>query len=130
MNDNVAWFKQAKYGMMIHWGLYSLLAGEYRGESSSAYAEWIQSKFQIPNAEYGNLATVFNPLYFDAKKIVALAKQCGMQYLVVTTKHHDGFAMYHSKVDAYNVYAATPFHRAIIGELAEACQNAGRKLGL
>lgn len=68
MNDNVAWFKQAKYGMMIHWGLYSLLAGEYRGESSSAYAEWIQSKFQIPNAEYGNLATVFNPLYFDAKK--------------------------------------------------------------
>ncbi|MFK5278667.1 alpha-L-fucosidase, partial [Lacticaseibacillus paracasei] len=130
MNDNVAWFKQAKYGMMIHWGLYSLLAGEYRGESSSAYAEWIQSKFQIPNAEYGNLATVFNPLYFDAKKIVALAKQCGMQYLVVTTKHHDGFAMYHSKVDAYNVYAATPFHRDIIGELAEACQKAGLKFGL
>ncbi len=74
MNDNVTWFKHAKYGMMIHWGLYSLLAGEYRGESSSAYAEWIQSKFQIPNVEYGKLATAFNPLYFDADQIVALAK--------------------------------------------------------
>ena len=130
MNDNVAWFKHAKYGMMIHWGLYSLLAGEYRGESSSAYAEWIQSKFQIPNAEYGKLATAFNPLYFDADQIVALAKKCGMQYLVVTTKHHDGFAMYHSQVDSYNVYDATPFHRDVIAELAQACHRAGLKFGL
>lgn len=130
MNDNVTWFKHAKYGMMIHWGLYSLLAGEYRGESSSAYAEWIQSKFQIPNAEYGKLATAFNPLYFDADQIVALAKKCGMQYLVVTTKHHDGFAMYHSEVDSYNVYDATPFHRDVIAELAQACHQAGLKFGL
>ena len=85
MNDNVTWFKHAKYGMMIHWGLYSLLAGEYRGESSSAYAEWIQSKFQIPNAEYGKLATAFNPLYFDADQIVALAKKCGY---AVPGRHH------------------------------------------
>ncbi len=130
MNDNVTWFKHAKYGMMIHWGLYSLLAGEYRGESSSAYAEWIQSKFQIPNAEYGKLATAFNPLYFDADQIVALARKCGMQYLVVTTKHHDGFAMYHSQVDRYNVYDATPFHRDVIAELAQACHHAGLKFGL
>ena len=87
MNDNVTWFKHAKYGMMIHWGLYSLLAGEYRGESSSAYAEWIQSKFQIPNVEYGKLATAFNPLYFDADQIVALAKKCGMQYLEIGRAH-------------------------------------------
>lgn len=130
MTNNVAWFKQAKYGMMLHWGLYALLAGEYAGRSSSNYAEWIQSKLQIPNAEYGRLAEAFNPIYFDADQIVALAKDCGMQYLVVTTKHHDGFAMYHSKVDTYNVYDATPFHRDVIGELAVACQKAGLKFGL
>ncbi|WP_159723040.1 alpha-L-fucosidase [Enterococcus sp. CSURQ0835] len=130
MNENIKWFKEAKYGMMIHWGLYSLLAGEYEGKSSSAYAEWIQSKFQISNAEYGNLATAFNPLYFDAEKIVELAKACGMRYLVITTKHHDGFAMYHSQVDPYNIYDATPFKRDILKELAAACQKFGLKLGI
>lgn len=124
------WFKEAQYGMMIHWGLYSLLAGEYRGQSSSSYAEWIQSKLQIPNAEYEKLATIFKPIYFDADEIVALAKEAGMKYLVITTKHHDGFAMYHSKVDTYNVYDATPFKRDIIAELAQACQKAGLKFGI
>ena len=71
MNDNVKWFKEAKYGMFIHWGLYSLLAGEHNGEDAGVYAEWIQSKFQIPNAEYEKLATAFNPIYFDADKIVS-----------------------------------------------------------
>lgn len=130
MNKNMEWFKNAKFGMMIHWGLYSLLAGEYNGEQSSAYAEWIQSKFQIPNEEYGKLAQAFNPVYFDADKLVKFAKECGMTYLVVTTKHHDGFAMYHSKVDSYNVYDATPFHRDVVGELAEACRNNGLKFGI
>lgn len=130
MNENIKWFKEAQYGMMIHWGLYSLLAGEYRGQSSSSYAEWIQSKLQIPNAEYEKLATIFKPIYFDADEIVALAKEAGMKYLVITTKHHDGFAMYHSKVDTYNVYDATPFKRDIIAELAQACQKAGLKFGI
>ena len=120
MNKNVEWFKDAKFGMMIHWGLYSLLAGEYKGQRSSAYAEWIQSKFQIPNSEYEKLAEAFNPVYFDAKEIVKFAKTCGMTYLVVTTKHHDGFAMYHSKVDTYNVYDKTPFKRDVVKELADA----------
>jgi alpha-L-fucosidase len=124
------WFKEAQYGMMIHWGLYSLLAGEYRGQSSSSYAEWVQSKLQIPNAEYEKLATIFKPIYFDADEIVALAKEAGMKYLVITTKHHDGFAMYHSKVDTYNIYDATPFKRDIIGELAQACRKAGLKFGI
>ena len=130
MNDNMKWFKEAKFGMMIHWGLYSLLAGEYDGEQSSAYAEWIQSKFQIPNAIYGKLAEAFNPVFFDADKIVKLAKDAGMTYLVVTTKHHDGFAMYHSKVDSYNVYDATPFHRDVVGEFAKACKDNGLKFGI
>ena len=130
MNKNVEWFKEAKFGMMIHWGLYSLLAGEYRGEKSSVYAEWIQSKFQIPNDEYGKLAEAFNPVYFDADEIIRFAKQCGMTYLVVTTKHHDGFAMYHSKVDNYNVYDATPFNRDVVKELSDACKKEGLKFGI
>ena len=130
MSDTVEWFKQAKYGMMIHWGLYSLLAGEYQGKSSSNYAEWIQSKLQIPNKEYERLTQAFNPIYFDADAIVDLAKRCGMQYLVVTAKHHDGFAMYRSLVDPYNVYDATPFHRDVIGELSLACRKAGLRFGI
>ena len=130
MNPNIKWFKEAKYGMMIHWGLYSLLAGEYKNQPSSVYAEWIQSRCRIPNAEYEKLATAFNPVFFNADEIVLFAKSCGMKYLVVTTKHHDGFAMYHSKVDRYNVYDATPFHRDVIGELAQACKNHGLKFGI
>ena len=129
-NENIEWFKNAQYGMMIHWGLYSLLAGEYEGKAAGVYAEWIQSKLQIPNAKYGQLAEAFNPIYFDADQIAAFAKSCGMKYLVVTTKHHDGFAMYHSQIDSYNVYDATPFHRDVIGELATACAKNGLKLGL
>ncbi|MCT6918597.1 MAG: alpha-L-fucosidase, partial [Bifidobacteriales bacterium] len=75
MSNTVEWFKQAKYGMMIHWGLYSLLGGEYQGKSSSNYAEWIQSKLQIPNKEYERLTQAFNPIYFDADAIVDLAKR-------------------------------------------------------
>lgn len=130
MNKNIKWFKEAKFGMMIHWGLYSLLAGEYKGEKSSIYAEWIQSKFQIPNEEYGKLAKAFNPVYFDADEIVRFAKGCGMTYLVVTTKHHDGFAMYRSKVDDYNVYDGTPFQRDVVGELSAACKREGLKFGI
>lgn len=130
MENTVEWFKEAKYGMMIHWGLYSLLAGEYRGEYSSHYAEWIQSRFQIPNKEYEKLAEVFQPIYFDADQIVTLAKECGMTYLVVTTKHHDGFAMYHSKADKYNICDATPFGRDVIRELADACRREGLKFGI
>ncbi len=123
------WFK-GKNGMMVHWGLYSLLAGEYRGRRSSSYAEWIQSSCSIPNAEYSRLAGVFNPIYFDADEWVRFALECGMEYLVITSKHHDGFALFRSKASPFNVYDATPFHRDVIAELAEACLRHGLKLGL
>lgn len=128
--DMHKWFKEAQYGMMVHWGLYSLLAGEWRGKRSGSYAEWIQTRLRIPNADYERLASAFQPVYFDAEEWVRFAKDCGMKYFVVTSKHHEGFAMYHSKVDKYNVVDATPFGRDVIGEIAEACYKHGMKLGL
>ena len=125
------WFREAKYGMMIHWGLYSLLGGEYGGKKITAdYAEWIQSNLAVPVREYEKLADAFNPVFFDADEIVALAKECGMRYLVVTTKHHDGFALYHSKVDRFNVVDATPFGRDVVRELRDACDRAGLRFGI
>ena len=127
--NNVEFFKTAGYGMMMHFGLYSILGGEYKGKQGHKYAEWIGAHFAIPNAEYEQLAKIFNPIYFDADAIIKFAKECGMKYFVVTTKHHDGFAMFHSKVDKYNVVDATPFGRDIVGELAEACAKHGLRLG-
>ena len=128
--SNIEWFKQAKYGMMLHWGLYTLLGGEYKGRHVRDYAEWIQSYFQIPNAEYEKLASAFNPVGFDAEEYAKTARDCGMKYIVLTSKHHDGFAMYHSKCDKFNVYDATPFHCDILEEFAFACKKYGLKLGI
>lgn len=124
------WFKEAKYGMMVHWGLYSLLGGEYKGEKVSSYAEWAQTYFRIPNAEYEKLATAFNPVYFNADEWVRFAKECGMKYIVVTSKHHEGFAMFKSRADKFNIVDATPFGRDVMAELAEACYKHDMKLGL
>ena len=128
--DNHAWFRQAGYGMMAHWGLYSLLAGEYRGRRVEDYAEWIQSYMAIPNAEYRELCRSFCPVYFSADEWVRLAKDSGMQYLVFTAKHHDGFAMFRSRADAFNVVDATPFGRDVVEELANACARHGLRFGL
>ena len=127
---NRLWFKNAGFGMMIHFGLYSLLGGEWQGQRMDYIGEWIMSKYEIPIKEYEKLASAFNPIYFDADEWVLSAKAAGMQYIVVTAKHHDGFAMYHSKVDRYNVVDATPFGRDLIGELAAACKKHNMKLGL
>ncbi len=121
----MAWFRQAKLGMFIHWGLYSIPGGQWPGRSNTNNAEWIMLQENIPAAEYRKLASVFNPVKFDAKAWVALAKAAGMKYLVFTAKHHDGFAMYHSKVSRYNIVDATPFKRDPMKELADACREAG-----
>ncbi|MCL2406510.1 MAG: alpha-L-fucosidase [Defluviitaleaceae bacterium] len=128
--NNQEWFKQAKYGMMVHWGLYSILGGEWKGRRTNNIGEWIQQHLRIPMAEYSQLAKAFNPIYFNAEEWVLFAKKCGMEYIVITSKHHDGFALFASKVDKYNVVDATPFKRDIIAELAEACYKHGIKLGL
>lgn len=128
---SVNWFKSARYGMMAHFGLYSLLGGEWQGQwKPHSYAEWIQARYAIPNGEYGKLAAAFNPVFFDANAWVQLARDCGMTYLVVTSKHHDGFALFRSRVDQFNVVDATPYRRDIIEELADACRTHGLRFGL
>lgn len=125
------WFRDAQYGMMIHFGLYSVLAGEYKGKRMpNCIAEWAQSYFQIPNREYEKLAKAFDPVYFDAEEWTDLAIRAGMKYLVFTAKHHEGFALFHSEVDTYNVVDATPFGRDIVKELSDACHKKGLKFGL
>ncbi len=128
--DTKEWFREAEFGIMIHWGLYSLLGGEYDGRLMPHIGEWAQSYFRIPNAEYHRLAEAFNPLYFNADEWVSLVKESGAKYLVVTAKHHDGFALFHSKASKFNIVDATPFGRDVIAELAEACRKQGIKLGL
>lgn len=128
-HDRLDWFKDAKFGMFIHWGPYSKLAGEWNGRQlpQGEIAEWIMQKFQIPVAEYHKVASKFNPTKFNAEEWVTLAKHAGMKYLVITAKHHDGFAMYHSKASNYNIIDYTPFTRDIFDELSKACQEAGIK---
>lgn len=128
--ENKEWFKQAKFGMMIHWGLYSILGGEWKGQRMPYIGEWVQQYFRIPNSEYEKLAAAFNPVLFDADEWVKLAKEAGMQYMVVTAKHHEGFCMFATKVNHWNIVDATPFKRDVIGELAEACYKYGLKFGV
>lgn len=128
--DNKQWFRHAGYGMMIHWGLYALVGGEWRGKRMDYIGEWSQSYFRIPNETYGRLTSAFNPVEFRAEDWVTLARDSGMKYMVITSKHHDGFALFRTKTDPYNVFDATPFGRDIIAELAEACYKHGIRLGL
>lgn len=128
---NSDWFKQAKFGMMVHFGLYSLLSGEWKGQRmGTTIGEWAQAYFRIPNKEYEKLAQAFNPVYFNADEWVDLAIDAGMKYIVVTSKHHEGFALFHSKVDKFNVVDATPYKKDIIEQLANSCAKKGFKLGL
>ena len=128
--NNREWFKQAKYGMMIHFGLYALPAGEWKGQRKPCIGERAQSYFRIPRDEYAGLAKVFNPILFNADEWVTTAKEAGMEYMVVTSKHHDGFALFDSAWDDWNVVRGTPFGRDIIAELAESCYKYGLKFGL
>jgi alpha-L-fucosidase len=125
----LAWFREAKFGLFIHWGLYSIPAGYWKGEHAPGIGEWIMKRKKIPAREYERLAGGFNPIKFDAEAWAQLAADAGMKYVVITTKHHDGFAMFHSKVSPYNIVDATPFHRDPIKELAAACAKRGLRLG-
>jgi alpha-L-fucosidase len=129
------WFQEARFGMFIHFGLYSIPAGVWDGKISgrNMYAEWIQKQgnwpYGIPDTEYRALAKQFNPTKFNAEEWVLEAKNAGMKYIIITAKHHDGFALWPSKFSSFNVVEATPFKRDILGELAQACKKFQMKLG-
>jgi len=125
----MGWMREARFGMFIHWGLYSIPAGTWNGAKVPFIGEWIMNTGSIPVADYKQLASQFNPTAFSAHDIVALAKSAGMKYIVITAKHHEGFAMFDSKADPFNIVAATPFHRDPIRELAKECRKQGIKLG-
>lgn len=124
------WFSHARFGMFIHWGLYAQLGGIWKGQEMDYIGEWIQARFRIPNAEYGELAKVFDPVKFDADEWIRTASAAGVKYIVFTSKHHDGFSMFRTKVSPYNIYDATPFRRDPLAELAEACRKYGVRLGI
>ena len=127
-DERMEWFRQARFGMFIHWGLYAVPAGEWKGEKVSGIGEWIMERAQIPVSEYEQLARQFNPVKFDAEQWVQIAKNAGMKYIVITSKHHDGFCLWDTKYTDYDVVDATPFKRDILGELSEACRKNGIKL--
>ena len=133
----LAWFKEAKFGMFIHWGLYSQAGGMWKGTkiNQSSYpgpkvAEWLMHAFQIPRAEYAELAKTFNPGKSFAQNIAKLAKQSGMKYVVITSKHHDGFALFDSKCSDYDLVDATPYQADAIKELYDACLSEGLEFGV
>jgi alpha-L-fucosidase len=128
-NERMQWFREARFGMFIHWGLYSIPAGRWNGKEIPGIGEWIMNRASIPVAQYKALAPQFNPTEFSAAKIVGLAKSAGMKYIVITSKHHDGFAMFDSKANPFNIVAATPFKRDPLKELAAECRTQGIRLG-
>lgn len=121
------WFTEARFGMFIHWGLYAIPAGVWKGKQYKIIAEQIQRGAAIPAKEYAELAKDFNPVKFDADFWVQLAKDAGMKYVVLTTKHHDGFALFETKVSDFNIMDATPFKQDIVKALAESCAKHGLK---
>jgi len=131
------WFKEARFGMFVHWGLYTMLEGSYGGRTmpdtstphgKSWYAEWIQMRLDVPSAEYKKLAQSFDPVDFDADTWIAEAKNAGMRYFVITSKHHDGFALWDTKVSDFKI-TNTPYKKDILSELVQACKKYGIKYG-
>ncbi len=123
-NMRMAWWRQARFGMFIHWGLYAEPAGQWNGKTH--YGEWIQNEAQIPLDDYTQIATRFNPAKFNAADWVRIAQSSGVKYLVITSKHHDGFCLFDSTLTDYTVMH-TPFHRDILKELSEECRKQGLK---
>lgn len=128
-DQRVSWWRAAKFGMFLHWGVYSLPGGEWKGQPVKGYAEHLMRIKKIPRSAYLELAHHFNPVDFDADTWVQQAKKAGMRYLIITAKHHDGFAMFNSRVSDYNIVQQTPFHKDPMVALSAACKKYGLKFG-
>ncbi len=132
-NERAKWFTDARFGMFIHWGIYSGAEGYWKGEklrNDNDYAEWLFYRNRLSKEEYLTLLNRFRWDEIDPEQWVILAKKSGMKYLVFTAKHHDGFALWDSRASDYNIGKHTDPKRDIVKELAEACKKHGIKLGL
>jgi alpha-L-fucosidase len=126
--QRLAWWSDARFGMFIHWGLYSQDGCFYKGTNGGS--EHMMQRLQIPLADYAKIADDFDPTNFDADQWVGIAKNAGMKYMILTAKHHDGFAMFDSQSNDYNIVKRTPWHRDPVAELATACAKQGLKFGV
>ena len=124
-DQRMAWWRNARFGLFIHWGVYAVPAGTFRGKPIDGIGEWIMRSAEIPVAEYRAFAREFNPVKYDPNAWAALAKEAGMQYIVITSKHHDGFALFPSEATDWDVADATPYGRDLIGPLADAARRQG-----
>ena len=129
-DERMQWWREARFGMFIHWGVYSVLGGVYKGHPMRrGGAEWIMNRSKISVEEYQQYAKEFNPVKYDAEEWVKMAKDAGMKYIVITSKHHDGFAMFKTEASKWNIVDATPDGKDVLKPLAEACKKHGIKLG-
>jgi len=128
-DQRISWWREARFGMFIHWGVYSRAGGVWKGEKVDGYAEHLMRKEKISRKEYLEFAHAFNPVNFDADRWVSDAKKAGMRYIIITSKHHDGFAMFDSKVSDYNIIRQTAFKKDPMIALSAACHRQGIKFG-
>jgi alpha-L-fucosidase len=126
-DHRMAWWRESRFGLFIHWGIYSVPAGQWGSKTN--YGEWFQAETKMAEADYSKYASQFDPTNFNARQWVKIAKDAGMKYIVITAKHHDGFCMYDTAYTDYNIVKGTPYARDPMKDLAEACKDAGVKLG-
>jgi len=125
----MAWWREARFGMFVHFGVYSVPAGVYHGKDYPSIGEWLMFDAKIPMAEYQTYAKEFNPTNFNPDDWVRLAKAAGMKYIVITAKHHEGFAMFDTKASDWNIAKASPYGKDLLKPLCDACRKYGMKLG-
>jgi alpha-L-fucosidase len=128
-DERMQWWREARFGMFIHWGVYSVPAGTWNGRQIGSIGEWIMNRGKIPVADYQAMAKQFNPVKYDPDAWVKMAKDAGMKYIVITSKHHDGFALFETKASKWNVVDATAYGKDLLKPLAEACKKYGIRLG-
>ena len=128
-DERMQWWRDARFGMFIHWGVYAVPAGTYKGQRINRIGEWIMNRGKIPVAEYRLFSQEFNPVLYNPDEWVRMAKDAGMKYIVITAKHHDGFALFDSKASEWDIADATPYKKDLLKPLAEACKKQGIKLG-
>ena len=128
-DERMEWWREARFGMFIHWGVYSLPAGTWDGRQIGNIGEWIMNRAKVPVADYQKMAKNFNPVKYNPDAWVKMAKDAGMKYIIITSKHHDGFALFETKASKWNVVDATVYGKDLLKPLAEACRKYGMKLG-